>query len=145
MKSKYQPRVANRPGSLKVSRLKTALVLITNAQTSRQQKADFSTELAYVQLSDGLSQMWTALQTALFSIPGAGNMTRDEKVAASEASLRQFSDAYMTYIPTYLDWLSAAPTARTKTSKRAEADALKILDSMRVLIEHRSKPGLRPN
>jgi hypothetical protein len=49
--------------------------------------------------------MWIALRSALCAIPWA-DLTREEKLAASEASIQQFLAAYMAMIPAYLDWLT---------------------------------------
>ena len=80
--------------------------LITNVKSRRERKDDFSTEFAEQQLQDAAYQMFIALRCALCSIPWASGMSRDEKIAASEASLQQFCEAYMAYIPDYLDWLT---------------------------------------
>ena len=79
--------------------------LITSVKARRQAKADFTTEYAELQLQDAAYQMWLALRSALCSIPWS-DMSREEKMAASEASIGQFTAAYMEFIPAYLDWLT---------------------------------------
>jgi len=77
---------------------------ISSVKARREAKADFSTEYAEIQLQDGMYQMWIALRCALASIPWS-DMDRDEKIAASAASIEQFTAVYMEFIPAYLDWL----------------------------------------
>ena len=83
--------------------------LITSVKARRaarmEAKADFSTEYAEIQLQDAMYQMWIALRYALSSIPWS-DMERDEKIAASAASIEQFTAAYMEFIPAYIDWLT---------------------------------------
>ncbi len=79
--------------------------LITSVKARKESKEDFDTEYAEALLVDAAYQMWIALRSALCSIPWA-DLTREEKLAASEASIQQFLAAYMTMIPAYLDWLT---------------------------------------
>jgi HK97 family phage prohead protease len=79
--------------------------LITSVKARKEAKEDFNTEYAELQLQDAACQMWIALRSALCSIPWS-DLSRDEKVAASEASIEQFTQAYMEFIPAYLDWLT---------------------------------------
>jgi HK97 family phage prohead protease len=85
------------------------LALITSVKDRRkarqEAKADFSTEYAELQLQDAMYQMWIALRYALSSIPWS-DMERDEKIAASAASIEQFTAVYMEFIPAYIDWLA---------------------------------------
>ena len=83
------------------------LALITSVKARRETKADFSTEYAEIQLQDAMYQMWIALRCALTSIPWSSDLTRDEKVSASAASIEQFTAAYMEFIPAYIDWLAS--------------------------------------
>ena len=71
----------------------------------KEAKADFSTEYAEIQLQDAMYQMWIALRYALTLDPWS-DMERDEKIAASAASIEQFTAVYMEFIPAYLDWLT---------------------------------------
>lgn len=80
--------------------------LISSVKARAETKEDFSTELAEIQLQDMGYQMFYALRCALGSIPWAAGMTRDEKVAAAEVTLSQFHDAFMAYLPAYLDYLT---------------------------------------
>jgi HK97 family phage prohead protease len=78
--------------------------LITSVKARKEAKEDFDTEYAEALLMDAAYQMWIALRAALCSIPWA-DLTREEKLAASEESIQQFLAAYMAMIPAYLDWL----------------------------------------
>jgi Trp operon repressor len=71
---------------------------ITSVKARKEAKADFSTEYAEIQLQDAMYQMWIALRYALSSIPWS-DMERDEKIAASAASIEQFTAVYMEFIP----------------------------------------------
>ena len=79
--------------------------MITSVKARREVKEDFDTEYAEALLIDAAYQMWISLRSALCSIPWS-DLTRDEKIAASEASIQQFMAAYMAMIPAYLDWLA---------------------------------------
>jgi hypothetical protein len=78
---------------------------ITSVKARRELKEDFDTEFAEIQLQDQMYQMWIALRNALCSIPW-GDGTRDDKIAASQASIDQFASVYMEFIPAYIDWLT---------------------------------------
>jgi HK97 family phage prohead protease len=68
-------------------------------------KDDFNEELAEIQLQDGAYQMRCALMCALDSTIYS-DLTRDEKISLSETIIQQFSDAYMAFLPLYLDMLT---------------------------------------
>jgi HK97 family phage prohead protease len=80
--------------------------LITSVKARGETKDDFNTELAEIQLQDMGYQLFSALRAALVSLPWASGMSRDEKVTAAEVTLQQFSDAFLAYLPAYIDWLS---------------------------------------
>ena len=80
--------------------------LITSVKARRENKADFNTELAEVQLRDAGYQMFNALQYALGSLPWASGMTPQEKVAAAEVTLQQFTETFLAYLPAYIDYLT---------------------------------------
>jgi hypothetical protein len=113
--------------------------LITSVKARRQAKADFTTEYAELQLQDAAYQMWLALRSALCSIPWS-DLSKEEKVVASEASIGQFLAAYMEFIPAYLDWLTEeygdfstmgrAPR-EVKTGKRISAASAKQITTAR--------------
>ena len=81
--------------------------LITSVKTRGETKDDFNTELAEIQLEDMGYQMFCALRCSLGSLPWASGMTRDEKVSAAEVTLQQFSEAFLAYLPAYIDMLAA--------------------------------------
>jgi hypothetical protein len=70
-------------------------------------KDDFNGELAAVQLQDAGWQMRCALFMAIGSAIWASGLSKEEKVTAVETIIEQFSEAFMAYLPQYLDWLAA--------------------------------------
>lgn len=70
-------------------------------------KDDFNTELSEIQLQDAGYQMRYALFNALSSFVWASGLTKEDKVAAAQSTIEQFTTAYMTYFPQYLDWLAS--------------------------------------
>lgn len=70
-------------------------------------KDDFNTELSEIQLQDAGYQMRYALFNALGSFVWASGLTKEDKVAAAQSTIEQFSAAYLTYFPQYLDWLAS--------------------------------------
>jgi HK97 family phage prohead protease len=81
------------------------LALITQVK-GRETKDDFNSEFAEQQLQDAGYQMRIALFQALGSIILDSTLTRDEKISATEVTIQQFADAYMAFLPAYLDWLN---------------------------------------
>jgi len=79
--------------------------LITSIKARKETKGDFNEELAEIQLSDARYQMMGALSCALSSVIWA-DLNRDEKITAAEATIQQFSDAFMGLLPAYLDMLT---------------------------------------
>ena len=115
------------------------LALITSVKARRAAKADFTTEYAELQLQDAAYQMWLALRSALCSIPWS-DLSKEEKLAASEASIGQFNSAYMEFLPAYLDWLDeeygefstmGREPGERKTGKRISAASAKRITSAR--------------
>ena len=68
-------------------------------------KGDFNEELTELQLQDAGYQMRSALSQALSSLFWAG-LTKDEILTATEVVIQQFSDAYLAYVPAYIDMLA---------------------------------------
>ncbi|HJY91598.1 MAG TPA: HK97 family phage prohead protease, partial [Candidatus Acidoferrum sp.] len=90
-------------GSIVTFPMNTAALITSVKGRKGETKEDFTTELAEVQLQDAGYQMRCALFQALGSLVWAGDMTKDEKVAAAEITIQQFSDAFLAYLPLYLD------------------------------------------
>jgi len=82
-----------------------ALITSVKAKISRETKDDFNEELNEIQLSDAGYQMRQALSTALSSVFWSG-LKKDEIVTASEVIIQQFLDAYMAYVPAYIDLMA---------------------------------------
>lgn len=95
----YEGSIVTFPASLQA--------LITSVKAGGETKDDFTTELAEVQLQDMGYQIFCALRCALGSLPWASGMSREEKVAAAEVSIQQFSETFLTYLPLYIDYLAA--------------------------------------
>lgn len=79
--------------------------LIASVKGRGEMKGDFNEELTQIQLSDAGYQMRCALSYALSSAIWA-ELTREEKIALTEAIIQQFAEAYMAFIPAYLDALT---------------------------------------
>lgn len=79
--------------------------IITSVKRAGETKGDFNEELTEIQLSDAGYQMRCALNYALASLFWSG-LTKDEIITASEVIIQQFSDAYMAYVPNYIDMLT---------------------------------------
>jgi HK97 family phage prohead protease len=79
--------------------------LITSVKGRGETKGDFNEELTEIQLCDAGYQMRCALSTALATLVWS-DLTREEKISAAETIIQQFSDAYMAYLPMYLDMLT---------------------------------------
>jgi HK97 family phage prohead protease len=85
----------------------SAMVTSIKSMGGTETKEDFNTELAEVQLQDAGWQMRCALFQALGSVVWASGITRDDKLTAAQTVIDQFSEAFMVYLPQYLDWLAA--------------------------------------
>lgn len=81
------------------------MALISSVKRKPATKDDFNEELSDIQLQDGGYQMFCALRSALCQIPGS-DMTRDAMISTAETVLQQFSDAYMAYLPMFLDMIA---------------------------------------
>jgi HK97 family phage prohead protease len=80
--------------------------MVTAIKAIREQKDDFNTELAEIQLRDSGDQLFCALRYALCTLPWQVGMSKDQKVAAAETTLQQFGEAYLAYLPMYIDYLT---------------------------------------
>jgi HK97 family phage prohead protease len=83
----------------------SALIASVKRAGVGETKDDFNEELTEIQLQDACYQMRYALAQALSSIVWA-NLTREEKLTAAETIIQQFHDAFMAYLPAYLDMLT---------------------------------------
>jgi HK97 family phage prohead protease len=82
------------------------LALITSVKKretkSHEAKGDFSEELEERQLLDAWYQMKSALSDALCSMLYSG-ASREDKLVMAETIIQQFHDAFMDFLPDYLD------------------------------------------
>jgi HK97 family phage prohead protease len=92
------------------------MALITNVKSVQGVKGDFNEELTENQLMDARYQMLSALGNALCSVIWS-EMTREEMISATETIIQQFSEAYMAYLPQYLDLLAELYGVDTKNWK----------------------------
>lgn len=81
------------------------MALITSVKGKGETKDDFNEELTEIQLSDAGYQMRQALSQALSSLFWSG-LKKEEIITAAEVIIQQFSDAYMAYVPAYIDMLT---------------------------------------
>ncbi len=79
------------------------LALVTDVKSRGELKGDFNEELSERQISDAWYQIPSALQSALWDNVFSGELKRDEILAAAEMIIQQFRDAYMEFLPQYLD------------------------------------------
>lgn len=81
------------------------LALITSVKSGKEDKGDFIEELRKIELSDLAYQLRSALSAALNSLFWSG-MTREEMLSLAETIIDQFREAYLTYLPAYIDMLT---------------------------------------
>lgn len=80
--------------------------MVTAIKALREKKDDFNTELAEIQLRDTGDQLFCALRYATSSLPWQSGMSKDQKVSAAETTLQQFTEAYLAFLPLYIDYLT---------------------------------------
>jgi HK97 family phage prohead protease len=81
------------------------LALIASVKGDKEDKGDFNEELTERQLSDANYQMRCALMTALDSV-FYSKLTKDQAITLSSTIIEQFSEAYLSYLPSYIDMLA---------------------------------------
>lgn len=80
------------------------LAMVTAIKARAGIKGDFNEELEEIQTLSAFWQMQSALGNALYSLVWA-EMTKDEKTTMCNSILEQFSEAFSTFFPKYLDAL----------------------------------------
>lgn len=85
----------------------TAVKRAGKSADDSEQPGDFNSTLSEVQLQDAGFQMRCALFQALGELIWASGLAKDEKVTCAETIIEQFSQAFLSYLPQYLDWLAA--------------------------------------
>jgi HK97 family phage prohead protease len=98
------------------------LALVGDVKSRRENKGDFNEELNERQIMAAGYQMIGALQDALQDAIWDGNLSREEMVTAAATVTQQFCNAYMDYLPQYLDVLAEVYGMDTKSwsAKRHE-------------------------
>lgn len=79
--------------------------IIHSVKGEGETKGDFNEEFAGIQLRAAGYQMLNALQNALDDLNWA-DLTKDEKLTAAEVVIQQFTDAYLAYLPAFLDTIA---------------------------------------
>lgn len=103
--------------------------LITSVKAAREAKGDFNEELAEIQLNDAGYQLRYALSQALSSMFWSG-LNKEQIITAAETVIQQFSDAYMAYLPMYVDMLTEYyGDLETWSAKRLETKAGKKISA----------------
>lgn len=105
------------------------MAMIANVKGRVSLKGDFNQEFAEAQMDSASYQMFWALQEALSEIVWSG-MTREEKIAAADTIIGQFTEAYTAFLPQYLDMLTARfGEMETWAAKRMEIKAGAMISS----------------
>lgn len=83
------------------------MAMITNVKADGETKdaTDFNQALNEAQLADAGYQMRCALSSALSSLFWSG-LTRDEMLTLASTIIDQFAEAYLAYLPNYIDMLT---------------------------------------
>jgi HK97 family phage prohead protease len=79
--------------------------LIMSVKHAKETKDDFNAELAEQQLYDAGPKMMCALRDALYSVFWDGALSDNDKVAMVQASIQQFSDSYLKWLPEFLAFM----------------------------------------
>jgi HK97 family phage prohead protease len=79
--------------------------LIMSVKHAKETKDDFNAELAEQQLYDAGPQMMGALRDAVYSVFWDGALSDNDKVAMVQASIQQFSDSYLKWLPEFLAFM----------------------------------------
>lgn len=82
-----------------------AMITAVKARAEGEAKDDFNEELMDIQLMDAGYQMRCALGCALSSLFWNG-MTKEEIISGAETIVQQFSEAYLAYLPAYIDMIA---------------------------------------
>lgn len=100
------------------------MALITSVKMRESKDADdFNEELMEIQLADAGYQMRSALSSALSGIFWNG-LSKEEMLTLAETVIQQFSDAYLAYLPNYIDMLAEYyGEVETWAAKRHETKA----------------------
>ncbi len=119
------------------------MALITSVKHAGETKDDFNEELTDIQLMDAGYQMFCALRCSLGSLTWDSEMDKGQKVSAASEYIQQFMDAYMAYLPDFLDMLAeqyggmemmAAKTTLEQKSGRMISQA--NMNSMKTALDH---------
>ncbi len=91
------------------------MALVSDVKSRREAKGDFNEELFERQMLSAGYQMICALQDALNEAIWQSGAKRDDIISASETIVQQFRDAYLEYLPQYLDVIGEVYGIDTKS------------------------------
>jgi hypothetical protein len=97
-----------------------------------EQKDDFDTEFAELQVQWAGDMMRSALFESLGDMMFDPDLTREERIAGSQLAIDQFSAAYMAWLPQFLDWMDSFML----TGNGNGDDAMQIMN--RLALEYKS-------
>lgn len=92
-------------GSVVTFPMNTNALIASIKARDGETKGDFNEELTELQLSDAGYQMRCALSRALDTLFWSG-LSKEEMITTAQVVIQQFSDAYMSYLPAYIDMLT---------------------------------------
>jgi len=81
------------------------LATITNVKQANGEPGDFNEELNEIQLRSAHFQYLQALDNALCEVRWS-DLSKDDQVTAAQAIIEQFSEAYLAYLPAYIDMMA---------------------------------------
>ena len=98
-----------------------------NSVKQKQTKGGFADSMGESQLRASSSQMIQSIADALNSLPWSGG-SRNDILSQAQTSLDEFTEAYMAYLPVYLDYLTREYGIDTKSwsGKREVKEGRKI-------------------
>lgn len=98
------------------------LAIITSVKAHGvAEEKDFNEELSQIQLCDAADQMMNALHCALCDLRWTMDLSKADIISASETVITQFHEAYMAFLPAYLDMM-AQMMGGMETMGRKEAE-----------------------
>jgi HK97 family phage prohead protease len=108
------------------------MAMINAIKAMRKQQEDFNSQLAEQRLQDAGSQIMNALYGAISSLIWTTGVSKEDKISAAQDILTQFNDAFMAYLPAFLDYIDEQYGPMESMSRRRmaykAARAFRVLD-----------------
>lgn len=101
--------------------------------------SDFNEELAKQQICDAGDQMMQALYCGLCEVRYS-DLTKDDRITASQTICQQFTEAYMAYLPVYIDMMAAERGSMEMRARQA-LETKNQLDKLRTKLIADIKAG----